>query len=161
MSTVPVPPVATISTTMKTNHHGGHNHAIINAKRNDISEKELSECDREKLHLLGHIQGDSGNVLFFSYPEGRILAADNNIRNISWIRKRGSNKKMRSASYSGSASVSVSSSTTGGSVSTTAASPKWHPFPTMRNDSNVMKIVLVKCSARICNTGFPMSSIWK
>ena len=137
MSSFSVPPVATVKTTNHHHHRGGHgptNHAINYAKRNDISEKELSECDREKLHLLGHIQGDSGNVLFFSYPEGRILAADANIRNISWIRKRGgSHKKMRSASYSGSvassaASVSVSSSTTGGSISTTAASPEVAPI---------------------------------
>ena len=59
------------------------------ADRNLISDKELSECDREKLHLIGHTQGGSGHTLFVSYPEGNILACDANISAVPWIRRRG------------------------------------------------------------------------
>ena len=58
------------------------------ADRNLISDKELSECDREKLHLIGHVQGGSGHVLFISYPEGKILAGDANAASVPWIRER-------------------------------------------------------------------------
>lgn len=52
---------------------------------NLISEKELSECDREKLHLIGNIQDGAGHVLFFSFPEAVILAADLKVRDVPWI----------------------------------------------------------------------------
>ena len=58
------------------------------ADRNLISDKELSECDREKLHLIGHTQGGSGHALFISYPEGKILACDANAFTVPWIRRR-------------------------------------------------------------------------
>jgi len=66
-------------------------------KRDEITEKELSECDREKLHLVGHIQGNSGHVLFISYPSGKILACDARIRVTPWVRQRGSMNRKRSA----------------------------------------------------------------
>ena len=59
------------------------------SERNKISEKELSECDREQLHLVGHIQGGSGHVIFLSYPSGQIIAADAQVRAVSWVRQRG------------------------------------------------------------------------
>ena len=55
-----------------------------------ITEKELSECDREQLHLLGNIQDGAGNVLFFSYPSREILAADLKVRAVPWIRENSS-----------------------------------------------------------------------
>ena len=58
-------------------------------QKDDLTEKELSECDREQLHLIGHIQGKSGHVLFISYPSGKILACDARIRAIPWVRERG------------------------------------------------------------------------
>lgn len=53
----------------------------------DITEKELSECDRQQIQYLGNIQGDAGSVIFISYPEGKIIAADQNIRSIPWIQR--------------------------------------------------------------------------
>lgn len=51
-----------------------------------ITEKELSECDREKLHLLGNIQDGAGHVLFFSHPQGEVLAADLKVHKVPFIR---------------------------------------------------------------------------
>ena len=45
---------------------------------NVITDKELTECDREPLHLIGHIQGDTGHTLFISNPEANIIGADAN-----------------------------------------------------------------------------------
>jgi light-regulated signal transduction histidine kinase (bacteriophytochrome) len=53
---------------------------------NLISEQELSECDREKLHLLGGIQGGAGHVIFFHNPNGKIVAVDTSIYSIPWIK---------------------------------------------------------------------------
>lgn len=52
-----------------------------------LSDKELTDCDREKLHLLGHIQGQAGHVLYVSYPEGKIVAADAQVRFIPWVQQ--------------------------------------------------------------------------
>ncbi|CAB9512454.1 Phytochrome-like protein cph1 [Seminavis robusta] len=51
-----------------------------------ITEKELSECDKEKLHLLGNIQDGAGHVLLFSHSDGEIVAADMKIGQVPWIR---------------------------------------------------------------------------
>ena len=93
-------------------------------KKDELTEKELSECDREKLHLIGHIQGNSGNVLFISYPSGKILACDARIRSIPWVRQRGNPTRKRRGSHSshpevspmGSCNVSVSTAGTGAPV---------------------------------------------
>lgn len=53
-----------------------------------LSQKVLSECDREKLHLLGNIQGGAGNVLFVEYPEGKITAADAQVHSVSFFQKQ-------------------------------------------------------------------------
>lgn len=53
-----------------------------------ISETELSECHCEQLHLIGNIQADSGHVVYMSYPEGEIIAADKNACSIEWIKSR-------------------------------------------------------------------------
>ena len=51
-----------------------------------ITDTELSECDREALHLIGSIQGGhSGHVCYFRYPSSRILAVDAHICDIPWI----------------------------------------------------------------------------
>jgi len=52
-----------------------------------ITEQALTECSQaqEELHLLGHIQGNAGHVLFISYPEGTVVAADTKINTVSWI----------------------------------------------------------------------------
>lgn len=62
-----------------------------------ITDKELSECDREQLHLIGHIQGDAGHTLFISYPEARIVGADAVIGAVPWIRQdlAAANKRQR------------------------------------------------------------------
>lgn len=62
--------------------------------RNMISQKELNECDREPLHHIGALQGDSGHCLFFQYPSGRIVGHDEKIHFVKWIRPR----ELRSAS---------------------------------------------------------------
>ena len=58
-----------------------------------ITDKELSECDREQLHLIGHIQGEAGHALFITYPEGRIVGADVQIGTVLWVRQRTSASK--------------------------------------------------------------------
>lgn len=69
---------------------GGSANVSINRIGDSISEMELTECDRMKLHLLGNIQGDAGNVLFFSFPEGKIQALDTKIRDdVPWFKYRG------------------------------------------------------------------------
>ena len=76
-------------------------------KKDEITEKELSECDREKLHMIGHIQGNSGNVLFISFPAGKILACDARIRAIPWVRQRGTPTRKRRGSHSSHSDTSV------------------------------------------------------
>lgn len=55
--------------------------------RNAITHKELSECDREQLHLIGNIQGDCGHVLVLKLPEETIVAADAGILAVPFIHK--------------------------------------------------------------------------
>lgn len=56
---------------------------------NSVDEKMLSDCDREKLHLIGSIQGnEAGHVLFVSYPDLRITAADAQVHRVPWIQKQ-------------------------------------------------------------------------
>lgn len=54
----------------------------------DISDTQPTECDRQQIEYTGNIQGGAGNVIFVSYPEGDIVAADRNVRSIPWIQKR-------------------------------------------------------------------------
>ena len=51
----------------------------------DQLEGELTECDREPVHLIGAIQGDSGNCLYMSYPAGTIVAVDQKILDVPFI----------------------------------------------------------------------------
>ena len=60
--------------------------SVSQTNLNLISEQELSECDREKLHLLGGIQGGAGNVIFFHNPNGKIVAVDADIYSVPWIK---------------------------------------------------------------------------
>ena len=53
-----------------------------------ISDQELSECDREKLHLIGHIQGEAGHTLFISFPMAKIIGCDEMIHSVPWVRRR-------------------------------------------------------------------------
>ena len=62
---------------------------------NSISETELIECDREQLHYLGAIQGDSGHVVFWSQESGEILAHDEQIHDIPWVIGKGDDKKRK------------------------------------------------------------------
>jgi light-regulated signal transduction histidine kinase (bacteriophytochrome) len=50
-----------------------------------VTDEELFECDHIPLHLIGHIQGNTCNVLFVSFPLGHIVAVDANIRDLEWI----------------------------------------------------------------------------
>lgn len=50
-----------------------------------ITDTELSECDREQLHLIGHIQGNSGHVLYMTYPDMSVIGYDSDILQIPWI----------------------------------------------------------------------------
>jgi light-regulated signal transduction histidine kinase (bacteriophytochrome) len=78
---------------------GGTGNVSINRIGDSISEMELTECDRENLHLLGHIQGDAGNVIFFSFPEGKILAMDTKIHDeVPWFKYRGHPDDLRRSS---------------------------------------------------------------
>jgi len=66
-------------------------------ERSLISDKELSECDREKLHLIGHTQGGSGHTIVITYPEGKILACDAKVCEVPWVRKREDIKQKRTS----------------------------------------------------------------
>jgi two-component system, chemotaxis family, sensor kinase Cph1 len=50
-----------------------------------ISDEELNECDREPVHLIGHIQENCGNCIFVNFPEWEILAVDANIFELTFI----------------------------------------------------------------------------
>ena len=50
-----------------------------------ITEQELSECDRDQIQFIGTIQGDSGNFLTFTYPDGVIECCDAKILDVPWI----------------------------------------------------------------------------
>ena len=50
-----------------------------------ITDEELFECDHIPLHLIGHVQGNTGNVIFVTFPLGQIVAVDENIRDLEWI----------------------------------------------------------------------------
>jgi hypothetical protein len=51
---------------------------VANAQNIIITAKELSECN---IHLIGHIQGNSGNSLFAAFTPGGITATDTDINN--------------------------------------------------------------------------------
>lgn len=53
-----------------------------------ISDQELSECDREPLHLIGAIQAGAGFALVVSYPRGEILAASANVQELPFVQSR-------------------------------------------------------------------------
>lgn len=53
--------------------------------RNTISDKELSECDRENLSHIGLVQGGCGHVLFIKNPCGQIVGHDRDIRQVDFI----------------------------------------------------------------------------
>lgn len=53
----------------------------------DISETQPTECDRQQIQFTGNVQGGAGHALFISYPEGKIIAADEQIRSIPWVMK--------------------------------------------------------------------------
>ena len=56
---------------------------------NPADQKILSDCDKEKLHLIGSIQGnETGHVLFVSYPDLRITAADAQAHSVPWIQNQ-------------------------------------------------------------------------
>ena len=79
---------------MNNHHHhyqgqGGSTAKEVEVEVEPLSQKVLSECDREQLHLLGNIQGGAGNVLFVSYPEGKITAADAQVHSVSFIQRQG------------------------------------------------------------------------
>jgi hypothetical protein len=60
--------------------------------RDSITDEELTECDRERLHHIAKIQGGAGHFLFIRYPSGRILAHDRDIRRVSWIKIKEANQ---------------------------------------------------------------------
>lgn len=53
--------------------------------RNNISDKELNECDREDLSHIGLVQGGCGHVLFVSNPEGEIIGHDDDVCQLEFI----------------------------------------------------------------------------
>lgn len=58
---------------------------LIDDKRNTISQKELSECDREDLSHIGLIQGGCGHVLFIKHPSGVIIGHDEDVRQVEFF----------------------------------------------------------------------------
>jgi two-component system, chemotaxis family, sensor kinase Cph1 len=42
----------------------------------EIRNEDLTECDREAIHLIGHIQGECGNCIFVNFPAWEIIAVD-------------------------------------------------------------------------------------
>jgi hypothetical protein len=55
--------------------------------RDSKTDKELTECDRERLDFIARIQGGAGHLIFIEYPSGRILAHDRDIRKVPWIKE--------------------------------------------------------------------------
>lgn len=55
--------------------------------RNTITDKELSECDREDLSHIGLIQGGCGHVLFIKNPSGEVVGHDDHICEVEFIHK--------------------------------------------------------------------------
>lgn len=104
---------------------------------NTISEKELTECDTEKIHLLGQIQGGAGNVVFFSYPKGQIVATDAKIRDVPWIRRRGKASATTSTARRGSNQTEDGGDTLS-TTSTTASSitPRKRDFGELEGEAN-------------------------
>ena len=51
----------------------------------EISNEELTECDREMLHLIGNIQGNCGHCLFINFPEWTVIAVDAKILDLKFI----------------------------------------------------------------------------
>ncbi|KAG7354162.1 diatom phytochrome 1 [Nitzschia inconspicua] len=77
---------------------GGIENVSIKRLGDSITDMGLTECDREKIHFLQHIQADVGHVLFFSFPEGKILATDTKIRQaVPWFQYRGRPEECRSS----------------------------------------------------------------
>jgi light-regulated signal transduction histidine kinase (bacteriophytochrome)/CheY-like chemotaxis protein len=51
-----------------------------------FTKQDLYGCDAESIHTCGKIQGGTGHVLFFKYPEGSIVAADEKICDVLWVK---------------------------------------------------------------------------
>lgn len=83
------------------NENSAANEANESSDSHLISDKQLSECDREKLHLVGNIQDGAGHVLFFSFPEAKIVAADLSVWAIPWIRSSADEAAAVAASQAG------------------------------------------------------------
>lgn len=60
--------------------------ASYGSSRNYISEQELSECDRQEIHKIGAIQGNSGHLLFWKHPSNEIIAYDEKVRDVEFIK---------------------------------------------------------------------------
>ena len=58
---------------------------LIEDRRNTITQKELSECDREDLSHIGLIQGGCGHVVFIKHPSGVIIGHDQDIRQVEFF----------------------------------------------------------------------------
>lgn len=52
----------------------------------EFTKQDLYGCDAESIHLCGKIQGACGHVLFFDQPSGTIVAADERVLEVLWIR---------------------------------------------------------------------------
>ena len=87
-------------------------------QRNEISDNELSACDREKLHLVGGIQGDAGHVIYLRFPDGQIIAADAQIRAVPWVRPRGTPNLKRKGIFSNDSLLGCEDSTSTASTAT-------------------------------------------
>lgn len=61
-------------------------HSMIDSYHLTMTEHELTECDCQPLHLLGHLQGGAGHVIFFLRKNFRVVAVDQQILNVPWIR---------------------------------------------------------------------------
>ncbi len=57
----------------------------VEDQRNTITDKELSECDREDLSHIGLVQGGCGHVLFIKASSGEIIGHDSDIHQVDFI----------------------------------------------------------------------------
>jgi light-regulated signal transduction histidine kinase (bacteriophytochrome) len=62
----------------------------------EIRNEDLTECDREAIHLIGHIQREYCTCLFVNFPGREIIAADVTIMNLKGFSKTIDNAMMAS-----------------------------------------------------------------
>jgi len=108
-----------------------------------IASAELNECDKIDLHLLGHIQGETAHVIFLQYPELKVVAVDERIVSVPFVRPQ--NNKMSSSADESSAPSTACDDFKADALLGDNLSD-WLPQPILQRVQGVIK-EMIQCSS--------------